>query len=360
MRFPSEPEKTEELILTAINAGINYFDTAYIYKGSEEALGHVLHKNDLRKKVNIATKLPVFMCRKFDDFERIFNKQLSRLKTDYIDYYLMHMLNNPDQWKQLREAGIEDWLHEKQSQGKIKNIGFSYHGKQTDFNDLVDIYKWDFCMIQYNYLDINHQAGLQGLQYAHSKNIPVMIMEPLRGGLLVNSPTKITQSPADLALRWVWNHSEVTLLLSGMANMEQLQENIESANEPYITDEEQQVVESLTSAYKAQNRIPCTACGYCMPCPVGVNIPGCFSAYNSFYAIKKSYSKYILETGAIISPKGRASDCINCSKCEPLCPQSIPIQAELKKVAKRMEPLWFKLGIPLARKFMTKKKKRGG
>ena len=373
MRLPDNFDESEKLVLKAIEKGVNYFDTAYIYTGKEALLGKVIHKNNIRDKVKIATKLPLFLCKSYTDFDKIFNKQLARLKTDYIDYYLIHMLNNPDELSGLFELGFEKWICEKKESGAIKQFGFSFHGKQGDFIKLIDSYEWQFCMIQYNYLDVNNQAGVKGLKYAHSKNIPVIVMEPLRGGLLAD-PARIPPkamglfygmnssnfTPAELALKWLWNHTEVSCVLSGMKNMAELDGNIAVAEKSYpgcMTAVESNIIERATDIFNESNTIPCTGCDYCMPCPAGVNIPGCFAAYNAYCSDKKTFNQYLLNTGALYSKRGTAGGCINCGACEPRCPQSIPIQKSLKSVRRKMEPFWFKLGMPIVRKFIKRKQK---
>jgi len=369
MRFPSDFEKALQIFVKAVDSGINYFDTAYIYTGSEETLGRILVKTGLREKINIATKLPPFMCKTGGDFDKIFNKQLSRLKTDHIDYYLIHMLSECEQWDKLCGMGIKEWIDGKKKSGQIGQIGFSFHGKQGDFLELIDAYGWEFCQIQYNYLDVNNQAGQKGLLHAASKGIPVIIMEPLRGGLLANEkllPPKVTeifknhepvQTPAAWGLKWLFNQSEVTVVLSGVSTLEQLTENVtiaENSAPNTLSDSEKAVVEKVIGVFKSVNRVPCTACGYCMPCPAGVNIPGCFEAYNSSFSFKKSkaFNQYMLNTRALNSKKGTAAGCVGCGKCESHCPQSIPIREKLKDVEKRMEPFWFKIAMPVVRKFM--------
>jgi len=369
MRFPNDFEKCKQLFLQAVESGINYFDTAYIYSGNEDMLGRIFAETKLREQVNVATKLPPFMCKSNADFDKIFSKQLARLKTDYIDYYLIHMLANADQWKRLCDHGIEKWIEQKKQSGKIRRIGFSFHGKSGDFVELIDAYGWEFCQIQYNYLDVSNQAGQSGLKYAAEKHIPVVIMEPLRGGLLADrklmppEATKIfetsepRQTPAAWGLKWLWNQEQVAVVLSGVRDLEQLRENVRIADESApnaLSPAELGVIDSVTAAFKSMNRIPCTGCAYCMPCPVGVNIPGCFEAYNASYAFKKSkaFNLYLMSTGAVQSKKGTAGGCVGCGKCETHCPQSIPIREGLKAVRKRMEPLWFRAAMPIVRKFM--------
>jgi hypothetical protein len=360
MRLPDNFAQSEELILHAIDSGVNYFDTAYIYPGKEALLGKILQKNNLREKVKLATKLPIFLSKSYSDFDKFFNKQLARLKTDYIDYYMLHMLSSPDELQGLIALGIEKWVEEKKSSGQIRHFGFSFHGKTDDFIKLIDFRKqnkqclWEFTMIQYNFLDTHYQAGVQGLKYAHSKNIPVIIMEPLRGGLLGKH--------AELALKWLWNQNEVTCVLSGMKNMSDLTCNIMLANSSHpdcLTDNEQREIEKITADFKKSHAIPCTGCNYCMSlggkavCPVGVNIPGSFMAYN-----EKSLQMYVQSCGALRSKSGLASSCIGCGKCEPMCPQRIEIVKSLKKVSRKLEPWWVKVGLSVVRVFTGLKQPR--
>ncbi len=377
MRFPknlgaTDMQKTEMLIKKAINEGINYFDTAYIYGGSEEALGQVLLKNNLREKVYIATKLPLMICRSVADFDKYFNIELERLKTDYIDYYLMHMITDVKLWEKLCSWGIEDWIKEKKKSGKIKQIGFSFHGKRDDFLELLDAYDWEFCQIQYNYSDENYQAGVTGLKKAAEKGIPVIIMEPLLGGKLATGlpPSAVALfkqanselSPAAWALRWLWNQPEVTLLLSGMNDSKQLEENIRIANDAtpnMLTEQENETYRKVISAFSASYKVHCTGCNYCMSCPHGVNIPACFAAYNTYYSISKGagIQQYVMSTGGMSDFQSYASHCKKCGKCEKHCPQNIEIIKSLEAVSKKMEPIWYKPAMSIARKVMRNNKK---
>ncbi|MCL2181991.1 MAG: aldo/keto reductase [Chitinispirillia bacterium] len=381
MRFPRVRGKidmaaSEEMVVSAVERGVNYYDTAYIYPGSEEAFGQIVHKNNLRDKIRIATKLPIFMCKAYADFDKFFNMSLKRLKTGYIDYYLMHMITTPEQWQSLCDLGIEKWIDEKKEQGKIRQLGFSFHGRREDFVKIVDARDWDFTQIQYNYLDINNQAGRTGLVYAASKGMPVIVMEPLLGGRLARKkdlPPKVRAvfeesgqnlTPAAFALRWILNHPEVTLLLSGMSSRAEVDENIavaESVAAPNVlAKRELDVVDGVIAAFKESNRIKCTGCGYCIPCPFGVNIPDCFSVYNSSYIMGRlsSLPKYLQATAALTTKKGMAGSCRNCGKCEEHCPQSIPIRGSLKMVKKRLEPFWFTSCLSIVRIFTGTKSKR--
>jgi len=367
MRFPRDKAKTEQLITAAVEAGINYFDTGYIYAGSEVTLGEILHKNDLRNKIFLATKLPHQRCKSYDDFERIFQEQLERLKTDFIDYYLIHNLSNLITWDYLCDLGIEEWLKEKKQKGQINQIGFSFHGTKDEFMKLIDIYDWDMCQIQYNYMDENYQAGRVGLQKAHEKGLSVMIMEPLLGGKLVNGlPKKAIKlfndanpdySPATWALRWLWNQPEVTVVLSGMNSMEQLVDNIKTATNSkpdMLSENELAAYEPVISVFRNSYKVACTGCNYCMPCPQAVNIPGCFAAYNTSYSLGfvAGFTQYLTSTGANRKIQYRPSNCVNCGQCEKKCPQYIEIPKILLSVKKRMEPFWFKPLLSIVQKFL--------
>ena len=363
MRFPTkrnaiDEERTEAMIVHAIEEGVNYFDTAYIYHmgKSEGMFGKVLAKG-YRESVKIATKMPHYLVKKEADLERIFNKQCERLQTDYIDYYLIHMLSDMGTWESLKALGIEEWIAEKKKNGQIINIGFSFHGVKDQFIQLIDAYDWEFCQIQYNYLDENNQAGTDGLRYAALKELPVIVMEPLRGGKLVNNlPTEVEdlwknaepkRSAAEWGLRWVWNHPEVTVVLSGMSTEEQLEENLRIASDVLpesFSKKELALFDKAQEIMRRDIKVDCTACGYCMPCPSGVDIPGCFSLYNEKYALGNKGIKmnYMQNTGAMTAYPANASLCIQCGKCEQHCPQSIPIREKLKEVAKEMEGPFFK------------------
>jgi len=368
MRFPRDREKTEKLIVTAVNSGVNYFDTAYVYGNSEVTLGNILDNNGLRDKINLATKLPHTKCKSYDDFDRIFHEQLERLHTDHFDYYLIHNLSDLLPWQRLCDLGIEKWITEKKATGQIRRIGFSFHGAQNGFLSLIDAYDWDFCQIQYNYIDENYQAGRTGLQKAHEKGLAVIIMEPLLGGKLATGlPPKAAKlfhdadpdrSAASWALSWLWNQPEVTVILSGMNSMEQLEDNLKTAEisgPGMLSEQECAVFEPVTAALREAYKTPCTGCNYCMPCPQGVNIPGCFAGYNTSYAMGfvAGITQYLTGTGAIQSTnQSRASNCVKCGACGGKCPQNIDIPKSLEAVAKRMEPFWFNPVLWLVRKFM--------
>jgi len=357
MRFPSsagriDQKRTEALILRAVEGGVNYFDTAYIYPGSENMLGEILQRHHLRQQVRIATKLPQTMCRGPEDFDAFFNTQKQRLRTDHIDYYLVHNITGLGQWDVLRQWGIEDWLEQKKSSGEIGQAGFSFHGAQQDFFRMLDSYHWDFVQIQYNYMNTHFQAGTAGLRYAGEKNIPVFIMEPLLGGRLASGLPKKAEAAlrqvrpdstqAQWAFRWLWDQSEVTLVLSGMNDSAQLEENLalaDASGSHMFSQEEHQAIARVTEIFQESYKVPCTGCNYCMPCPQGLNIPACFSAYNTSHAVGwfTGEFQYCTLTGLTGATPHLASDCTSCGTCERRCPQGIQIRKELKRVRRRFE-----------------------
>lgn len=309
------------------------------------------------------------MVKKYEDLDKIFYTELKRLQTTYIDYYLIHMITDVITWNRLVDIGIIDWIKEKKQKGEIINIGFSYHGGKSEFIKIIDSYDWEFCMIQYNFLDENNQAGRSGLEYASKKGLPVMIMEPLRGGKLVTGLPKevynlwdnayIKRTPAEWALRWVWNHPEVTTVLSGMNSLEMINENIKIASdakpESFIEKDFELFVEAK-KILSEKIKVPCTGCGYCMPCPNNVDIPTCFSCYNNIELESKTRAKttYIMQTS--LMKKGQnASRCIKCGKCETHCPQKIKIKEELANVSKNLEGPLYKVIMFFAKIFMKLK-----
>lgn len=359
-------EKAEQEIMEAYNTGVNYYDTAYIYPGSEVALGEILDKNQIREKVYIATKLPQYLVKQPASMEKYFNEQLKRLKTDYIDFYLMHMLTDIVAWENLKKLGVVEWLEEKKKSGAIRQVGFSYHGNTDMFCQLVDAYDWDFCQIQYNYLDEHSQAGRKGLDYAASKGIPVIIMEPLRGGRLVNNLPQeaqnqfdsyaVKRSPAEWAFRWLWDQPEVTCVLSGMNSMEMVQENVRVASEVQIGefgDTEKKIIENVVNAIRSSVKVGCTGCGYCMPCPKNVDIPGVFAAYNRSATEGKinALREHIMCTLMRKEPTC-ASNCIECGKCEQHCPQGIEIRKELKNAKRALEGPIYQIAKKVIKVFM--------
>lgn len=361
MRFPRsgngfDMDEIKREIKYAYDSGVNYFDTAYIYPGSEEVLGTVVNELGIRSDIIIATKLPHYMMKTVDEMEKHFSEQLKRLKSDYVDNMLMHMLPDLNTWNQLIDRGVLDWLEEKKNAGQIRNVGFSYHGNSSIFVELLNAYDWDFCQIQYNYMDENSQAGRIGLNAAYEKNIPVVIMEPLRGGKLAGklpeAAVKIFKqshpdwSLAEWSFRWLYNQAGVTTVLSGMNSMEMLSENIKVANDCSVgslSEADMKTYENAKAALEDGTTIPCTGCSYCMPCPAGVDIPGCFRAYNDIpiNGYFMGFKAYFMCTALKTKP-AYASVCKECGLCESKCPQSIAIRSELKKVKKKYDnPIFF-------------------
>lgn len=365
-------EKANKEVMHAIKNGINYFDTAYIYAGNEECLGRILEENHCREDVYIATKLPQYVMRSKQAIENTFREECKRLRTDYIDYYLMHMFTDFSEWENLKRLDIEEWIDAHKKDGSIRNIGFSYHGNTEIFLKILDAYDWDFCQIQYNYLDEHSQAGREGLLAAAKKGIPVIIMEPLRGGKLVNLPSKAKDllketsnnyTPAELGLRWLWDQPEVTCVLSGMNSIEMIDENIKIASEAlpnHLKEEDFKIVSDIKSIIKEREKVGCTACRYCMPCPNGVDIPGNFHYYNLMYTEgnKSSLRFEFARNMGLRQEPGFASSCIECGKCEKHCPQHIQIIDKLKEADKDLRPWPYKIGINIARLIMGRKSRR--
>ena len=359
-------DKTEQELLAAIRAGVNYLDTAYIYPGSEAALGEILERNGLRDQVRIATKLPQYLVKNRDSLDKYFDEELSRLRTDRVDYYLMHHLTDIAQWERLKTVGVLDWIAEKKAAGAIRNIGFSYHGNSDNFLKILADYDWDFCQIQYNYLDETTQAGVVGLKAAAARGIPVVIMEPLRGGKLVNKlPEAAKQlmarhergwSPADWGLRWLWDQPEVTVVLSGMNSLAMVEENVRIASEAAVgafSAEDRAFLQRILDIIREKEKVGCTGCRYCMPCPKGVDIPGYFSSYNLMYTESKvSGWRHFFQAVALSAEPSFASQCVQCGKCEKHCPQGIPIREQLKKAEKALLPWPVKLAVKMGRRFM--------
>lgn len=344
-------DKAEKEVMAAIKAGVNYFDTAYVYAGNEAAVGEILDRNHCREQIYLATKLPHYLIKSVAGAEKMFQEELRRLKTDYIDYYLMHMLNDCRTWEKLVQIGIRDWIEEKKKSGVIRNIGFSYHGNSENFRALLDAYDWDFCQIQYNYLDEHAQAGREGLEYAGEKGIPVIIMEPLRGGRLVNhlprgareciAKSDTFHTPAELALRWLWDQPQVTCVLSGMNSIDMVKENIriaETAEPNQFGEQEQALIAQVREEIQKKMKVPCTGCGYCMPCPQHVDIPMAFHCYNLRYAEGKHSGMWeYVQSTAMRRDTTSASQCIGCGKCERHCPQGIQIREKLKEAVRELE-----------------------
>ncbi len=355
LRFPKkgnaiDQEKTEKLLQLAYDNGVNYFDTAYIYTGSEAALGKFLAKG-YRKNVFIADKIPHYLVKKAEDFDNYFNEMLKRLQTDYIDYFLLHMLNDINSFKRLETLGIRDWIKKQKEAGRIKRIGFSFHGTTEMYLQVLNAYDWDFTQVQYNYMDEHSQAGRKGVEAAYEKGIPMIIMEPLRGGKLVqglpDSAKKMMEkeehhySPAEWGLRWLYNQKEISVVLSGMNEEEQVIENMRIASETTVgsmSQHEMGFIEEIKAEIRKYIKVPCTGCGYCQPCPAGVDIPSCFAAYNTKFTdgYIKAMTEYLRCTTLKTTPTN-ASLCIKCGKCETHCPQSLPIRDYLTNVKKGLE-----------------------
>ena len=360
--------KAESEVLLAIENGINYFDTAYAYPGSEECLGRILDENHCRDKVNIATKLPQYLMRSMKAIDKTFREELSRLRTDHVDYYLMHMFTDLSEWERLKSYGIEEWIADRKSEGSIRQIGFSYHGDTAMFLQILDAYDWDFCQVQYNYLDETSQAGRAGVEAAEAKGIPVVIMEPLRGGKLVNLPVKARRelsesgtgySAAELGLRWLWNQSGVTVILSGMNSREMVEENIRVASDAApgaFSEADFALTDRIRRIIKEKEKVGCTGCRYCMPCPQGVDIPANFHYYNLMYIEGKKTPvrfEFVRNVGLQKKP-GFATQCVGCGKCEQHCPQHIQIRDMLKQADKELRPLPYRIGVRIARKVMSR------
>ncbi|MDR3560935.1 MAG: aldo/keto reductase [Negativicutes bacterium] len=349
-----DEEKAIPMIRHAIDAGVNYVDTAYSYHGadfskggeSEPFVGRAL-QDGYRQRVNIATKLPSWLIKTRADMDRYLNEQLERLQTDVIDFYLVHNINK-GVWPTLKAAGVDEFLNQAIKDGRIRYAGFSFHDQLALFKEAVDYYDWSFCQIQYNYFDENFQAGRDGLQYAAGKGLGISIMEPLRGGNLANLPDEakaifaevgVKRTPAEWGLRWVWNHPEVSVVLSGMNVTEHVDENIRAAQKAKansLTDNEVSVVDAVKKLLEERVKVNCTGCGYCMPCPVRINIPVCFSTYNEHWIFNGSPgAKYIYGRWAQLGAP--ASQCAECGKCESHCPQGIEIRKGLKNVKELFE-----------------------
>ena len=352
-------EKARREIKTAIDGGVNYFDTAYAYPGNELAVGEIIESLGVRDRINITTKLPHYLIKKSEDMENFFAEELRRLRTDHVDYYLMHMLTDVGTWERLKGLGIVEWLAEKKASGQIRQVGFSYHGNSDEFIKLLDVYDWDLVQIQYNYLDEHSQAGRTGLDAAAAKGLPVIIMEPLRGGRLVNSLPENAKklfaqdrrgwTPAKWGFRWLWNQPEVTCVLSGMNSLKMVEENLISADEAQIgefTQEDNKLIENVIKEINSKMKVGCTGCRYCMPCPQGVDIPGTFAALNRYYSdgMFAGIKDYFMCT-AIRKTATDASRCIGCGKCEQHCPQKIEIRKMLKLADKKLGGFPYKVAV---------------
>lgn len=349
MRFPVidgdngkiNKEESEKLLLDAIERGLNYIDTAYPYheETSEDFIGEFLQKHNLRNRVQLATKLPCWLVEKEEDFERLLNLQLEKLQTDHIDFYLLHSLDIK-RFRKIADLGVLDFCKKIKEKGIVKHIGFSFHDEYPAFEEIFNAYEWDFCQIQLNYLDIDYQAGMKGYELATKNNVPVIIMEPLKGGRLSNPPEEIKEmskkfeplSYSQVALKFPLSLPNVMTVLSGMNSHKQVEENCEMADSVEynsLTDEEKEFYKVSRKVYKDRERIGCTACEYCMPCTVEINIPKVFSLWNKAFLYdeedksKKDYKEYLKDG---VSPE----ECIECGKCEDICPQHLEIIKGLK------------------------------
>ena len=355
--------KAEKEMARAIALGVNYFDTAYVYRGSEATLGKFLAKG-YREQVYIATKLPHYLIKKPGDTETYFQEELYRLQTNYVDYYLMHMLTNVEAWERLKSLNVDEWLEEKKARGEIRAIGFSYHGGTKAFQALIDAYPWDFCQVQFNYMDEHSQAGIEGIRYAAARGIPVMVMEPLRGGRLAEGlPSKAkelfhkddsSRSPARRGLEWIWDHPEVILALSGMNDIAQVEDNAKAASERKpLTKKDLALFQAVRKEIDAVEKIHCTGCGYCQPCPQGVDIPNCFRSYNVRFSDGwfKGLKEYFMMT-TLREKRSNAGQCVQCGKCKRHCPQAIDIPRELAKVSRKLEGPIYRIAAGVAKKIV--------
>ncbi|MDD5016557.1 MAG: aldo/keto reductase [Eubacteriales bacterium] len=337
-------DKSKEMVDYCLDNGVNYFDTAYFYHNgqSEPFLGEVLEK--VRDDVYIATKLPVLNVHQYEDIEKIFSDQQRKLRTNYFDYYLMHALTDFAQWQKMKEYGVIRFIEKQKAKGSILNIGFSAHTSTSEFIKILDDYDWDIAQIQYNYLDEDIQAGSEGVRYAKQKGIPLIVMEPIRGGVLANpgqdimdifEKAKEKKTPAQWALEWVWDHEAFIVVLSGMSTIEQVKENIKTAAQSppgCLTQDDKNIIGAVRAEYKKRIKVPCTRCCYCLPCPQGVRIPDIFECYNNYYMLSPEIARdsYAFRTMKTDAPDGKASKCIECGLCETKCPQKINIIEELK------------------------------
>ena len=347
--FDIDEELATRMVHYAIDRGVNYFDTAYPYHGgkSETFLGKALKGK--RQRVLLATKLLPRLVKKREDFDRVLDEQLKKLDTAYLDVYLLHGLGR-ERWADMKELKALEFLDRIRTDGRARYVGFSYHDDVRLFKEIVDSYDWTLCQVQYNYFDEHYQAGKEGVAYAASKGLGVVVMEPLRGGKLTERiPAEVQaiwdsaekkRTPAAWALRWVWNHPEVSTVLSGMSEMSQVKENIRLADDGYpnsLSLQELSLIRRVTESYRKMLKVDCTGCAYCMPCETGVNIPLNFQLYNDTFMFKDPEMNVMLYNN-MLSPEQRASNCAECGDCEEACPQHIKIIDELKNVHKKLSP----------------------
>jgi len=374
MRLPTtvtgaiDKPKAKAQLRYAIDHGLNYLDTAYIYHmgASERFLGEHILTDGYREKVQIATKLPCMLVSKKEQIQKFFDKQLERLNTETIDFYLMHALNG-SLWRRMKALGIVNFMDRIKENGQVKHIGFSFHGPLEEFIEICDDYPWDFTQVQYNLLDEHFQAGADGIDYAAKKGMGVIVMEPLRGGLLVGKIPKSVQeiwdkapvkrTPADWALRWIWNNPNVTVVLSGMNEDAHIGENLNTASTALpgaLTSKELSIIKDVKAEYGRLLQVGCTGCRYCMPCPAGINIPAAFHSLNSLHLFGNVMAlyDYAAETGFNQNPAW-TNKCINCGACERACPQHIEIRKEFIKVRRQLENPIIRGLVSIIRLFWT-------
>ncbi len=371
-----DKSRATQQIHGAIDAGVNYLDTAWLYHlgASESFLGEYVLVDGYREKVFIATKLPCMIISKKEKIEEIFNKQLEKLHVDYIDYYLLHSLKGST-WDKMLSLGIIEFMDKIRKEGKVRHMGFSFHGNHDDFVRIVDAYDWDFAQVQFNILDENFQAGIKGIEYASSKGLGIIVMEPLRGGALVGKIPKevqkiydeasVKRSAADWAFRWIYNHPAITLVLSGMNVDEHIRENIKIASDAMpngLNEEEMSIVQRARDMYLQIMQVNCTGCGYCIPCPAGINIPNSFKNLNNYHMFGKMEAKIShLVINGVMTEDGKphwTSACIDCGKCEQACPQGIKIREKFKYVQKDLEGVGVRSITKVARFFKNRKDKK--
>lgn len=334
-------KKSRELVESAIENGITYFDTAYVYHNNQsEIFAGEMFRDGLREKLYLATKLPVWKIDKEEDFFTLLDTELQRLQTDYIDFYLLHSLDK-NRFNMVKEKNVYHNAMKSKAEGKIRYLGFSFHDDISVFKEIIDTYDFDFCQIQLNYLDENYQAGLEGMRYAKSKGLGVVVMEPLRGGQLARLPQSIIDNldgnmPAELALSYLYNMPEVDVVLSGMNELFQIEENSKTASEVLPDSLSKEILEKidyLKNEIHSRIKVDCTRCNYCMPCPTGVKIPSVFAAYNNKYIFEDN-DKYQKNYKELLNDKSGQPNCIECGQCEDACPQHLSIIEDLKKAHK--------------------------
>lgn len=370
-------ELASQIINYAIDNGINYFDTAYLYGmgSNEKALGEIILKLSCRSDIYLATKMNRLAIHSREDMDKMFSQELDNLCTDYIDYYFIHNVISYQDIIDLIDMGLFDFIEEKKSNGQIMNMGFSYHGSYDDFEKILELYDWDMTLLQYNYLDNQLQAGLKGIKLAHDKGMGIMIMEPLKGGLLAGTMPKeaqdlidestTTRSNVDLALSWIYDTPEITCVLSGMNTMDMLEENIaitDQFNENPLSDDEKKLLNQVKEIILKINKIGCTSCNYCMPCPQQINIPDIFKLYNDKYLFPEDkthgiHHTYIQYAGNMLGFTGQRHDgalCVDCGLCISKCPQRLEIPELLKMVDKSYHGNLLRPIVPVAKKLMKR------